>query len=74
MKNSPFFFHDLISRYFFSSIFVFSRISSAIALHVFTGIPAALPTATNSFIPGFLPFPSTVVVCLPKWVVLHVRS
>ena len=59
-------FYDFHPRYVASSVRVFSRISSTIFLQFFAFIPAAFPTASSSFIPGFLPFPSTVVLCSPK--------
>lgn len=59
-------FYDFQPRYVASSVRVFSQISSAITLQFFAFIPAAFPTASSSFIPGFLPFPSTVVLCSPK--------
>ena len=59
-------FYDFQPRYVDSSVRVFSQISSAITLQFFAFIPAAFPTASSSFIPGFLPFPSTVVLCSPK--------
>ena len=62
-QHTKILFYTLI--YSFSSVSTHSRISFAVCLAFLMSIPIAPATARISSIPGFFPFPCTVVACSP---------